>query len=85
MASRRCRVCLIAVASLTPCSISDKTQSHLYSQEQLRKHYYRNQMKGINGQAFAPEKVEVSFIYDFMDQAKTACPRFKRYGCPKNA
>ena len=42
-------------------------------------------MKGINGQAFAPEKVEVSFIYDFMDQAKTACPRFKRYGCPKNA
>ena len=42
-------------------------------------------MKGINGQAFAPDKVEVSFIYDFMDQAKTACPRFKRYGCPKNA
>ena len=42
-------------------------------------------MKGTNGQAFAPDKVEVSFIYDFMDQAKTACPRFKRYGCPKNA
>ena len=42
-------------------------------------------MKGINGQAFAPGKVEVSFIYDFMDQAKSARPRFKRYGCPKNA
>ena len=42
-------------------------------------------MKGINGQALAPDKVEVSFIYDFMDQVKTACPRFKRYGCPKNA
>ena len=42
-------------------------------------------MKGINGQAFALGKVEVSFIYDFMDQAKTVFPRSKRYGCPKNA
>ena len=42
-------------------------------------------MRGMNGQAPAPGKVEVSFIYGFMDQAKTACPRFKRYGCPKNA
>ena len=56
----------------------------MYAQEMLRKHYYARILLGIQGRGHAPAYVEVTFIYDFMDQAKTACPHFKPR-VPKNA
>ena len=66
-------------------SLLCRCQTHLYDQEALRHHYYGRIVKGIQGRGFAPDRVEVSIIYDFMDQAKTACPHFKKERIPKNA
>ena len=60
-------------------------QTHLFDQEQLRHWYYARILLGTQGRGFAPNRAEISIIYGFMDQAKTACPHFKKERVPKNA
>ena len=59
-------------------------QSHLFQQEQLRYYYYSTIVKSIDGALHGSDLLEITFIYDFMDQAKTACPHFRRDEVPKN-
>ena len=47
--------------------------------------YYDRITQSIDGLFSVPEKIQVSIIYDFMDQAKTATPQFKRYRQPKGS
>ena len=57
----------------------------MYQQETLRYYYYSTIVRSIDGACHGSDFVEVTFIYDFMDQAKTACPHFKKERIPKNA
>ena len=60
------------------------SQTHLYQQETLRYYYYSTIVRSIDGACHGSDFVEVTFIYDFMDQAKTACPHFRKNEVPKN-
>ena len=59
-------------------------QTHLYQQETLRLYYYSTIVRSIDGAIHGVDFLEVTFIYDFMDQAKTACPHFRKNEVPKN-
>ena len=41
-------------------------------------------MRSIDGASHGSDLLEIAFIYDFVDQAKTACLHFRRDEVPKN-